>query len=95
MAMKDHPTRPRSWKDVPLPGLHNCLTWQLNATIYPQVGLARFVSILRDPDEQIELGRTGRDTDVREDVWPALTFHLREARGTLLHLAGWPGSLEL
>lgn len=54
-------TRQTVWHDTPLPGLHSCLTWQWNLTVHPFLDTCKFVSILRDPDAQVELCRAGSD----------------------------------
>jgi hypothetical protein len=45
--------------DIPLPGSFDVLTMQLNATLYPRAQTGKYVVILRDPVEQLEIARTG------------------------------------
>lgn len=53
------PTTPAPLReDQPLPGMRECLTLQLNATLYRAGKTLRFVVILRDPDRNEELSRT-------------------------------------
>lgn len=77
------------WRDVPLPGLHNCLTWQFNVTVHPMLDTAKFVSILRDPDAQVELARSGTGgVLVARHGLAQAAFAAREAVGVLAYLAG-------
>lgn len=43
---------------LPLPGFYPVLTWQLNATVHQATGLAKFVSILREPSDHVEIFRS-------------------------------------
>lgn len=78
------------WHDVPLPGTHKCLTWQLNVTIHPPLRSAKFVSILRDPDVQLELSRAGTGLEGDLALLTALSEHLLETVAVLRELAGIP-----
>lgn len=48
---------------APLPGLHPVLTWQMNLTVHKATGLAKFVSVLREPNDREELHRQFRELD--------------------------------
>lgn len=85
-------TDPRAgWSQLPLPGTHKCVTWQLNVTIHPPQRGVKFVSIIRDPDEQVELARVG--TMLIEDLrgLEMLLEHVGAAIAQLHYLAGLPG----
>lgn len=81
-----------AWHDVPLPGFHKCLTWQLNATLHVPQHSAKFVSILRDPDAQVELSRAGLPLVSDVDLVSALSVHFNDCIGILKHLGGIPGA---
>lgn len=77
------------WRDVPLPGLHNCLTWQFNVTLHPMLDTGKWVSILRDPDAQVELSRSGTGGVIQaQSSLSAALLHAREAVGVLAYLGG-------
>lgn len=81
----------RVWHDVPLPGLHNCLTWQFNLTTHPMLGTVKYVSILRDPDDKVELARAGSDGLLQlEPGFYAARLTLGTALAALRELAGCP-----
>lgn len=86
------PRKRSEWHDVPLPGLHKCLTWQLNVTLHPPLHSGKWVSILRDPDAQIELSRAGEL--LVADVWCMRTLHdhLEATESALRHLGGIPSA---
>lgn len=42
---------------APLPGLHPVLTWQMNLTLHKATGLAKYVSVVREPSDHFELHR--------------------------------------
>lgn len=48
---------------APLPGLHPVLTWQMNLTLHKATGLAKFVSVLREPNQREELHRQFAELD--------------------------------
>jgi hypothetical protein len=53
---------------LPLPGLYPCLTWQLNVTLHKQQQAAKFVSVIREPSDKVEIHRAFSDlTD-----WPTV-----------------------
>lgn len=89
------PTRPTTdpsggWSQLPLPGTHACVTWQLNVTLHPTQRGAKYVSILRDPDAQVELARVG--TALVGDLMclEELSAHLAAVLGQLRYLGGIP-----
>jgi hypothetical protein len=45
-------------QDIPLPGNYQCLTLQLNYTAYRAGGTQRWVLIVRDPDNNLEVSRS-------------------------------------
>lgn len=82
----------RTWHDVPLPGFHKCLTWQLNVTLHPPLKSGKWVSILRDPDDQIELSRAGTLLVADVDVLRSLHLHVADVVTILKHLGGVPSA---
>jgi hypothetical protein len=40
-----------------LPGHYDCLTWQLNVTVYPRTKALRWVSVIREPKAGVEIAR--------------------------------------
>ena len=81
-----------SWHDVPLPGLHACVTWQLNVTLHPPLRSAKFVSILRDPDAQVELSRAGSGLVSDVALLGDLAQHLQDCLTILKDLGGIPAA---
>lgn len=90
--MPHHPNSRLAWHDVPLPGLHACLTWQLNVTIHPPLNSGKFVSILRDPDAQVELSRAGSGLLADVQLMRGLDVHLLDSLTILKHLANIPAA---
>lgn len=45
-------------QDIPLPGNYPCLTLQLNVTRYASGGLGRYVCVLREPSDGLEISRS-------------------------------------
>ena len=80
------------WHDVPLPGMHSCLTWQLNVTLHPPMHSAKFVSILRDPDAQVELSRAGSLLIADVMLLRALSDHAYDCMTILKDLGGIPSA---
>lgn len=69
-----------SIQNVPLPGMHECLTWQLNVTVHPRLDSIKWVSVIRDPVLQIELSREHQNlTEWSPDSRVLLQDHLRGA----------------
>lgn len=59
--------QPPQVQNVPLPGFHECLTLQLNVTVYRAGENMKFVAILRDPVGSTEFDRRhGAGLDVSE-----------------------------
>lgn len=87
-----HPTqRPAAaWPDIPLPGMHECLTWQLNVTLHPRLRSAKFVSVLRDPMGQVELDRVGTGLSGDLQVLQSLAAHVEGCIAALRYLGGIP-----
>lgn len=65
---------------LPLPGIYPVLTWQLNATVHQSTGLAKFVSILREPSDHVEILREFRELDGWHDQRALILDHC----GTML-----------
>lgn len=47
--------------DIPLPGFYPCLTWQMNVTWHQSQGLVKYVSVIREPNDHIEVRRAFSD----------------------------------
>mgnify|MGYP000885219257 CR=1 FL=1 len=90
MAEKNTHPQPGIEGQMLLPGHHDCLTWQLNVTVYPKQKAIRWVSIVRDPDARVEIQRHFREaTDATPEAIEALQL---EEAGVLLELrrlSGW------
>lgn len=86
------PSTRRAWHDTPLPGLHKCVTWQLNVTFHPPLRSGKWVSILRDPDDQIELSRAGTALESDVATMRSLSEHLETVLSVLKDLAGIPSA---
>lgn len=95
-AQMDRPAlTPRTrgeWHDVPLPGLHKCVTWQLNVTLHPPLRSAKYVSILRDPDAQVELSRAGSLLVADVSLLRSLQEHVQQCMSILKDLGGIPSA---
>lgn len=74
--------------EIPLPGSFEVLTLQLNATVYPRARTGKFVVILRDPIEQLEIVRLGVPEQRLEDLLPQLDAACREAVRQALYMGG-------
>jgi hypothetical protein len=81
-----------AWPDVPLPGLHKCLTWQLNVTLHPELHSAKWVSVLRDPDVQVEIDRVGTGLQADLHALETLAAHLDGCLQALRYLGGLPST---
>lgn len=72
--MSDHR---RLAPDIPLPGHYRVLTAQLNVTRYQSEKVGRWVLVVREPQEQIELYRGFVDasewTEAVRELGPAIT----------------------
>lgn len=86
------PTTRREWHDVPLPGMHKCLTWQLNVTLHPPLHSGKWVSILRDPDAQVELSRAGTALVSDTHTLRSLHEHIETCLTILKDLGGIPSA---
>lgn len=48
---------------MPLPGFYPCLTLQLNVTMHQSTQLGKFVLVVREPNDHIEIARTFQDLE--------------------------------
>lgn len=91
--MNQHQSSSRAIPDVPLPGMYECLTAQLNVTLHPQMGTAKWILALRDPspNRQVELSREGGVTPWTSlpEVLAAAVQRLSEG---LAYLGGLPAA---
>lgn len=49
--------------DLPFPGNYPCLTLQINVTYHPGQGNGKWVAVLREPNDHLELARVFGDVD--------------------------------
>lgn len=78
------------WSQIPLPGTHKCVTWQLNVTMHPSQRGCKWVSILRDPDAQVELARVGTNLVADQQGLESLLTHVAAVEAQLRYLTGMP-----
>jgi hypothetical protein len=45
-------------EDLPLPGFYPCLTLQANVTYHQAQGLSKFVMVLREPSDHVNVARS-------------------------------------
>lgn len=57
------PESMRQRYDVPLPGNYPCLTLQINVTYHPKLGTGKWVAVLREPNDHLELARAFGEID--------------------------------
>jgi hypothetical protein len=68
------------------------VTWQLNVTLHPPLRSAKFVSILRDPDAQVELSRAGSPLLADVELLGLMVPHLADCLTILKDLGGIPAA---
>jgi hypothetical protein len=73
-------------QDVPLPGFYPCLTLQLNVTRYASGRLGRFVLVLREPSDGVEISRTFIDSSAWQDVANAVPVAMGQALVNMAYL---------
>lgn len=67
-------------RDAPLPGFYPCLTLQLNVTRYQAAGQVRWVMVVREPSDGIEVDRRFQEAaDDTEDLGTQLALAVMEA----------------
>lgn len=74
---------------LPLVGLYPCLTWQLNVTLHQSQGTAKFVSVIREPSDHIELRRDHCELNDHQLVLPRLVELNAELPREMRRLMGW------
>lgn len=85
----DHPVL----RDIPLPGLFKCLSWQLNVTTYPKQGAIKLVSVIREPQDQIEVQREFiNPTQIADIGDAAMRSRILQGWVDLHYLSGWRDS---
>lgn len=88
MRMRPNHLSEREWQQLPLPRRYQCLTWQLNVSFYPPGKLVKYVSVLRDPIENVELHRRGADKQTYPDYLEVVMSHLGNQHNLVEHLTG-------
>ncbi len=78
----------KSGLDLPLPGFYPCLTWQLNVTVHQPTGLAKYVSVIREPNDHIEVLRDFHDLDGFALVAGVVTSHTLDCIRALGYMSG-------
>lgn len=58
---------------LPLIGLYPVVTWQLNLTLHQATGLSKFVSIVREPSDHVEIRRDFSELEQWAITRPRLT----------------------
>lgn len=81
-------TSPQGLQDLPLPGFYPCLTWQLNVTVHQQSGLGKFVSVVREPNDHIEVVRSFADLSQWSSTVADTQMACAEALRALGYLSG-------
>lgn len=76
-------------QDIPLPGHYQCLTLQTNLTIYPPTAMARFVTVVREPNDQIEIVRFFRESGPWPEVLAEQNRTQVQAIANMTFMAGW------
>lgn len=74
--------------DLPLPGFYPCLTWQLNVTVHQHSGLAKYVSVIREPNDHIEVLRDFHDLAEFGLVAGVVTSHTMECIRAMGYMSG-------
>lgn len=78
--------------NLPLPGMYPVLTAQINITCHPKTGLSKWVCILREPMDQLEIVRVHQDLDDWHATRSGLVRHLADLIASLEYLSGFgPG----
>lgn len=78
---------------LPLPGLYPVITWQLNLTLHKSTGLAKFVSVLREPSDKFEIRRKFNELDDWSSVHLNAQSECLDAIGDMGYLLSMPTSL--
>lgn len=89
--MSNHHTQPAvggNWPNLPLPGFYPVLTWQMNATITQKTGMGKFVSIIREPLDQVEVYRYHEGLRHYGEFVRELDAHLSDLPRVLGYLMG-------
>lgn len=74
--------------DLPLPGFYPCLTWQLNFTVHQATGLAKWVGVMREPNDHIEVIRSFEDLGSFSSRADSCRVHTAEVLRALGYLSG-------
>lgn len=78
----------REWQQLPFERRYQVLTWQLNVSFYPPAKHVRYVSILRDPIEQVEVLRRGAAPADWPDHLEVIQTHFNNVYSLVEHLTG-------
>lgn len=81
------------WSQLPLPGTHTMITWQLNLTWHYATRSVKWTSVLRDPNEQVELARVGLPLSEEVEGVQGAIEHVPHVVEQLSYLGGRPTGL--
>lgn len=90
--MEQVPTQPAvngSWPNVPLPGFYPMLTCQVNLTLHQQQKTGKFVVVVREPMDQVEIYRTHEAINAAEITLDRFGIRMGELVPLLQYLMGW------
>lgn len=73
---------------LPLPGIYPVVTWQLNVTMHQASKLAKFVSVIREPADQLEIERDFEDLAAWDAIRPRLFGIVGSIPDDLAHMTG-------
>lgn len=76
-------------EDIPLPGLIDCLTLQINVTAHHKQQTMKAVAVLRDPNSGYEILRRVVDLDSRQTAGRDVEHMIHLIYGDLLSLMAW------
>lgn len=79
------------WRDLPLPGFYPCLTWQLNVTLHTQQMASKWVSVLREPTDHVEIRRSFGSLGDWVPSREGILHHVSRSLADMDYLAGGRG----
>lgn len=88
MRIRPHHLTDREWQQLSIPRRYQVLTWQLNVSFYPPAKSVKFVSVLRDPIENVELHRRGAVPSSYSDHLEVIQTHLLNTYSLVEHCTG-------
>lgn len=90
MDRPDHqPAVNGTYPNLPMPGFYPVLTLQANLTVNRKSELGKFVVIVREPMDQLEVYRTHRGLERWETLRDGFDQTMADATKILDYLMGW------